>query len=345
VRLRLLVVAAFLGMAAVPVLIAFNTGFLPGPTQASAESTGPATTSSAAVTTLDWPDEPLGLTSTDTAVIWEQRHRSAEVAGLWHLDVRTGQKLRLLGRKSIGKSSGFPIASGQLVAWSSWAGRRGVGPPAIQALDTGSTRRWEVAPTGRDPAVADDVVLWVDPGGSGTDDVIRGIDAITDEEYRLTPGGRVRPLAGWGRWAAWISGHGGTREVWAGSFRGSTRYRLAAQGTAVAMDRDRVVWAAAAGRHSAVIVSWDRRANRSTVVCRVRGTATSLSLSDGHAVWVTTRKTTGPRVWACDLELGKAYPVSDAAGRQVSPVIVDETAYWADDRSGRWELYSRSLER
>jgi hypothetical protein len=142
---------------------------------------------------------------------------------------------------------------------------------------------------------------------------------------------------------AWIAGRDTAQEVWAGSFQSAERYRLATGGTAVAMDRDRIVWAAAVGRHSTAIVSWDRRSSRSTVLCRIPGAGSALSLSRHWAVWVTTRKATGPQVWAYDFELSKAYPVSTAGGRQVSPVIVNGTVYWAGDRSGHWELYSRSL--
>ena len=74
-------------MAAVPVWIAWDTGVLPGPSQASAESTGVLTTSPAAVTSLAWPKEALGLAANGKAVIWEQRDPSADVAGLWSYDV------------------------------------------------------------------------------------------------------------------------------------------------------------------------------------------------------------------------------------------------------------------
>jgi hypothetical protein len=345
VRLRLLVVVAFLGMAVVPVLIAFNTVFLPGPSQASAESTGLDITSSAAVTSLVWPEEPLGLAATGTRVLWEQRDRSAELAGLWYYDVRTGETRRLLGRSSTGKASGFPAAAGDLLVWPAWTGKRGEGQPSIEALDTASTRRWQVAATGRDPAAVGDLVLWVEPDGAGLGaDVIRGISALTDEEYELTPGGGVREFAAWSRQVAWVSEQGSTHEVWAGSFTSAARYRLAASATAVAMDRERIVWAAAVGRHSTAITTWDRRSNRSTVLCRMPGAGSDLSLSRHHAVWVITRKATGPQVWVYDFEIGKAYAVSTAGGRQVSPVIVDGTAYWAGDRSGHWELFSRSLQ-
>ena len=216
---------------------------------------------------------------------------------------------------------------------------------SIQAFDTASTRRWQVAAMGRDPVAAGDVVLWVEPDGAGAgDDVIRGISAITDAEHALTPGGRVRDFAGAGDWVAWISGRGAAHEVWAGSFKSTERYRLAASGTAVSMDRRRIVWTAAVGQHSTAVVSWDRRSSRSRVLCRMPGAGSSLSVSRDHAVWAITRKASGSQVWAYDFELDKAYEVSTAGGRQVSPVIVGGTVYWADDRSGHWELYSRSLQ-
>jgi hypothetical protein len=339
-----LVLAAFLAMAAVPAYLAWTAGFLPGLQQASAESTGPATTSSAAVTPLAWPKEPLGLAAGETRVYWEQRDRSVDVAGIWYYDVPSGDTERLLGRNAAGKSGGFPAAGGHLVAWESWAGRRGRGPAGIQAYNLEIAHRWRVAEAGRAPRVAGDVVFWVEPdGGSRGNDVIRGVSALTDAECALETGGHVKSFAAWGPWAVWISGKGSTGEVWAGSFRSATRYRLAARGTTVAMDRERVLWAAAAGRHSTAIVSWNRRSSRSKVLCRLRGVSSSLSLSRHNAAWVVDRKATGPQVWSCDFELGEATPVSEAGGRQVSPVIVAGSVYWADDRSGRWELYSHAL--
>ena len=150
-------------------------------------------------------------------------------------------------------------------------------------------------------------------------------------------------MAAWGSWAAWIAGRGTSGAVWAGSYRDDTRYKLAATGTALTIDRDRVLWAAPVGRHSTAVVSWDRHSSRSKVLCRVVGTVSSLALSRRYAAWVTTRKSTGSQVWTCDFAAGKAYAVSAADSRQASPVIVAGSVYWADDRSGHWELYARSL--
>jgi hypothetical protein len=57
-----------------------------------------------------------------------------------------------------------------------------------------------------------------------------------------------------------------------------------------------------------------------------------------------TRKATGSKVWVYDFNRGRAYPVSTHAGEQASPVIVAGTVFWADDRSGAWELYGRALQ-
>jgi hypothetical protein len=339
--IRVMVVAAFVAMAAVPAYLAYDAGLFPGPTPASADvSPGDA---AVRVVSLAWPDEPLGLAATDARVLWEQRDPSAAIAGLWAHDVRTGRTHRLLGRPATGKAAGFPAAAGQLIVWAAWAARRGEGPPRIEAYDTTSTRRWTAAAEGDDPAAAGDSVLWVEPDGAGTGrDVIRGSDSLTDEEYAVPTGGRVLDLAAWGDWTAWIAERGGTAEVWAGSYRKDTRHRLAGAGTAVAVDSDSVVWAEPAGRHSARIVSWDRHSGRATVLCKVAGAASSLALGDQYAAWVTTRAAAGSRVWVVDLADGRAYAVAEG-GRQASPVIVAGSVYWADDRDGEWALYRQTL--
>jgi hypothetical protein len=339
-----LVLAAFVAMTAVPLWLAWNTGVLPGPSQASAESTGLFTTSSSAVASLAWPKEPLGLAASDTQVYWEQRDPDPAVAGIWYYDVTTGQVQQLLGRQATGKASGFLAAAGDLLVWTSWTGRRGAGTPSVQAYDGLSSRRWQVAAAGHAPTAADDLAVWAEPDGAGPgDDAIRGIDSLTDEEYTISAGGSVRYLAAFGRQLAWITSDN-AGEVWAGSFSDGTRHRLAGRGTAVAVDHDRVLWAATVGHHSSAIVSWDRSARRATVLCRLPGTMSQLSLSKHYVAWVTTRKATDPQVWAYDFGTRKAYQVSTSGGRQVSPVILDGSVYWAGDRTGHWELYSRSLQ-
>jgi hypothetical protein len=341
--MRVLVVAAFLAMAAVPAGMAWRTGVLPGPAQAAAESTGVLTTPSSAVTAIVWPKDPLGLAAGATRVYWEQRSPDRAVSGLWYYDVPAGRVMRLLTRESLGQSSGRPVAAGDIVAWTSWAGRRGAGTPAVQAYDDQCARRWRAAGDGGVPAAADGFVVWSVPGGAGHgNDAIRGVDSLTDEEYSIDAGGRVRSLASFGRQLAWIT-DGKTNEVWAGSFKDDDRVRLVGRGTAVAINRERVVYATAVGRHSSAIVSWDRGSRSATVLCRLPGPSSALTLSRRYAAWVTTRESTGPLVWAYDFDSGKAYQVSAGGGRQVSPVIVAGTVFWAGDRSGDWELYARSL--
>ena len=341
-RLRIVVVAAFAAMVFVPAVFAYTSGVLPGPTQASAGSAAAPSGGAHAVATLAWPKDALGLSATGTTVLWVQRDPSAAVAGLWSYDARSGATDRLLGRSGIGRAAGFPSATGDLIVWAARTGRHGDGPPAIQAYDTASQRRWTVARAGRDPIAAGDSVIWVASSRTGGD-VLRGSNALTDEEYSITADGHIREVAAWGSWAAWISGRGKTRAVWAGSYRDGKRHRLAAAGTAVAIDQDRIVWAAAAGRDSSSIVSWDRSSRRSTVLCKVVGSVSSISLNGRYVTWVATRDATGAQVWVYAFGAGKAFPVSSSQSRQASPVIVAGTAYWADDRGGHWELYARSL--
>ncbi len=343
-RLRLVVVAVFMSAAAVPGLIAYSTGVLPGPTSASADAAKVASPEFR-VTSLAWPEEPLGLGATDTTVVWEQRDRSKSVAGLWAYDVRTQLPSHVLGRSSVGKGDGFFSASGTKLVWAAWAGRRGAGPPRIEAYDRATERRWTVAERGRDPSIAGGTIIWAERGVGTTraDDVLKGVNTVTDEEFSIAAQGRVRDVAICGSWVAWVSGRGAVAGVWTGSNRDAARYRLATAGMTVAMDRERVVWAARSGRHSTAIVSWNRSSRHSKVLCRLRGSASSLALGRRAVVWVMTDKTNGGDVWAYDFKRGRAYAVSAGEGQQASPVLVGGTVFWADRRSGLWELYGRAL--
>lgn len=348
-RLRVLVVAAFLAMSAVPVYLAWEAGLVPGPTQAAADSSGTGATAPVAVAPLVWPEAPLGLAGGRHGVYWVQRDRSAAVAGLWYYAVRDGKTRHLLGRASAGRPAGHPSASGKLLVWASRAGVSRAGGqaadrPSVQALDVVSGRRWQAAEAGRAPKAAGDVVLWVDSDGAGHgEDAIRGANALTDEVYALRTGGRVKDYSVWRTTAVWISGPDGA--VWTGSLRGGARQQLAKRGTAVTIDGDRVVWTASAGKSSTAVVSWDRSTRGATALARLPGAASALSVSRGLAVWVLDREASGPRVWACDLAAGYVFAVDPAGGRQVSPVIVAGRVFWAGDRTGRWELYSRALRR
>ena len=340
VRLRVVVVVAFVVMALVPAYLAYDAGVLPGPTQASAEA-GDGQVSR--ITSLAWPEAPLGLAASDSSLFWEQRDRSAAVAGLWSYDVQADRVTQVLDRSITGKAAGSPAAAGDIVVWATWPGRRGEGQPRIEAYDTSSTRHWTAAPSGRQPTAAGRTVVWVDRnGGARGGDVIRGLNSVTDEEYAVDTGSRVRQLAAQGSWAAWISGRGDKAHVWLGSLRGRKLTRLAPAGTAVAIDSGRVVWATAADGWSRLL-SRDQKTGKTTPLCRVAGSVSSLTLSRSYAAWVTTAGATGPKVWAYDFAEGKALVVDESGGRQASPVIVAGSVYWADDRGGGWELYRRAL--
>ncbi len=343
VRLRVVVVAAFVLMALAPAYIAYDAGILPSPTQAAAGG-GDGATSVSLVTELAWPREPLGLAASDAAVFWEQRDRSAAVAGLWSYDVEEGRVERLLNRSLTGRSAGFPAAAGDMVVWASWAGRRGEGLPRIEAYDTATTRRWTAAGSGRQPAAAGRTVVWIDRDGDARGgDVIRGLNAVTDEEYAVETGARVRQVAARGSWAGWLAGGGSRTEVWMGSLRGKNIARIAPAGTAIAIDGGRVMWAAPAGEHSSHLLIREQKTGESRRLCSVAGAVSSLTLNRDHAAWVTTSDASGSVVWVYDFTTAEAYPVDDAGGRQVSPVIAAGSVYWADERDGAWGLYRRAL--
>ena len=339
-----MVIGVFAAAVAACGIIAHRAGVLPGSTQASADSARVASPVFR-VTSLAWPQEALGLAAAGTQVLWEQRHRSAAIAGLWSYDVRTQLSERLLGHRATGTVAGSPSASGAIIVWRAWPTRRGVGSPSIRGYDRTNSRRWTIAERGSDPTIADDTLIWVERRGAGpANDAIRGVDKVTDEEYSIPADGRVRDLAARGSWVAWISRRGEDSAVWAGSYRRANSRQLAAGGSAVAINRDRVVWATDVGLRSTAIVSWDRRSSNAEVLCRLAGAASSLAISRRFAVWVTTREATGPQVWAYDFKRDRAFPVSASAGEQASPVIVADTVFWADRRSGDWELYARTLE-
>ena len=339
-RLRLMVMVAFVVMALVPAYLAYNAGVLPGPTQASAEA-GDGQVSR--ITSLAWPESPLGLAAADSSLFWEQRDRSAAIAGLWSYDVQTNRVAQVLDRSITGKAAGHPAAAGDIVVWAAWPGRRGEGLPRIEAYDTSSARRWTAAPSGRQPTAAGRTVVWVDrSGGARGGDVIRGLNSVTDEEYAVDTGARVRQLAAQGSWAAWISGRGEKARVWMGSLRGKKLTRLAPSGTAVAIGSGRVVWATAADGWSRLL-SRDQKTGETAQLCRVAGSVSSLALSRSYAAWVTTAGAAGTKVWVYDFAEGKAFAVDESGGRQTSPAIVAGSVYWADDRGGGWELYRRAL--
>ena len=254
---------------------------------------------------------------TTPRIYWEQRDRSAAVAGLWYYDVRTRRhRARCSGATRPASPAGSrrrrrPRRVG------AWAGRRGDGPAAIQAYDL-ETRTAGVAPGGPRPARRRRTRVLGRAGRRGRGkDVIRGSNALTDEEYASRPAATSEELRRLGS-----PGRSGSRGRAPPARSGpapsgsATRYRLAATGTAVAIDRDRVLWAAAAGRHSTA----------SSPGTAARAAPRCCAGSAGHGVVPLAepphrrvgRRPQGHRSPGLGLRLraGKATPVSD--GRRPS---------------------------
>ena len=49
-------------------------------------------------------------------------------------------------------------------------------------------------------------------------------------------------------------------------------------------------------------------------------------------------------IWAYDFDRRRAFAVCSDGAEQASPVLVGRTVFWADRRSGQWELYGRALQ-
>lgn len=342
--LRLVVIAVFAAASAVPGLIAYSAGIFPSSAR-SADATGVAG-AEFRVTSLAWPTQSLGLGATADLIAWEQRDRSKPVAGLWAYDVQTQKTYHLLGQHSAGRGGGFPVVSGSTVVWAAWPGRRGAGTPTIEGYDDATMRRWTVAERGQKPAASGATIVWIARGAGKTpgDDAVGGVDTVTDETFSLPVKGRLHEIAAGNRWASWVSRRGDRTRVWTASLREGSPRRLSAKGTAVAMDRKRVVWAAPRGTDTTAIVAWNRKSGKTTELCRVKGVAAQLNVNRRAVVWMTTGKNGDGDIWTYDFKRGRAYEVSSHAGKQTSPVLAGTTVFWADRRSGQWELYGRALQ-
>ena len=110
----------------------------------------------------------------------------------------------------------------------------------------------------------------------------------------------------------------------------------------MAVDRRRVVWAARVGKDGSAIVVWNQRTRHAKELCRVSAHARSLDLDGDFVVWA--QDSGGGDIWAYDFSRRRAFPVCGDAAEQASPVLVGRTVFWADRRSGQWELYGRALQ-
>lgn len=342
-RARLLVIAVFVSASAVPGLMAYTTGILPSagrgvdadPMSASPEFR---------VTALSWPDKALGLTSTPQRVAWEQRSGDRTVSGLWVYEVQRQLPYRLLGPRDVGRSNGFPSMDGATVTWAARPGGADDGPLQIRAFDIDTRQRFTVTAHGAAPQCAGNTIVWVDTGGRrrAPRTTVAGRNTVTDERFAIGVDDVVREVAAWGPWTAWTTGPRDAAHVWVKDRRRTARYRLSAAGTGVAVDERRVVWAARVGKDGSAIVVWNQHTRRSKELCRVPAHARSLDLEGDLVVWV--QDSGGGDIWAYDFSLRHAFPVCSDDAAQTSPVLVGRTVFWADRRSGQWELYGRALQ-
>ena len=316
-RLRLVVVGAFLAMAVVPAVFAYTTGVLPGPTQASAESATGSVGAAHPVATLAWPKDPPRTHG-------DGRRGALGAAG----SKRECSRPVVLQRAHTGHQPGpRPLADRerrrlpQRVREPDRVGDVGRAPRRRRAAHRG-LRCGHRAPldrrTGRPRPHGRRRERDLGRRRRGRRQRRRPRQQLADRRgvlhHRRRPRPRCRRL---GLRADWLAG-AARSAVWAGSYHGGARHKLAAAGTAIAIDGDRVVWAAGGGK--AAVVAWDRGSRRTKVLCRVAGSVSSLVLSHRYAAWITTSDAAGPQpVWSCDFAAGEAGAVEPGSRHQAGP--------------------------
>jgi hypothetical protein len=87
--------------------------------------------------------------------------------------------------------------------------------------------------------------------------------------------------------------------------------------------------------------AWDPRSRESRQLCVVAGVADSLALGAGAVAW--RQSSNRGDVGVYDFARGRTFAVCANGAAQADPVIAGRTVYWADRRSGRWELYGKAL--
>jgi len=284
-----------------------------------------------------------GLTATSDYVAWEQRTAGGASSGLWAYDVRTQRPVQLVGARQVGRATGSLGMSDNVVAWVARAPGDARTPPAVRACDIDSGRLFTAAARGVLPAVSGDTIVWATIADAhGARNGVAGLNTVTDASFTLSAPGRVRQLAACGSWVAWTCGRLTAPAVWAADRRTARRFRLGSAGTGVAVGKTRVVWATTNGRGDTAIVAWTMRTRRVEQVYRVRGEVRALSMAGNLAVW--QQADGGGDIWAYDFGRRKALAVCTNADPQACPVLSGRTVFWADRRSGQWELYGRVLQ-
>ena len=340
VRARLLVIAVFIAAAAAPAVLAYGTGVISSPSASGGES-GVGTEFRAA--SLDWPPAGGGLAASGDLVVWEQPAPGGDrdADELWAYDITTRLSDRILTANRVGTGVGAPDLTGSTVAWAARSGSSG--PPRIRGFDSETGRLFTAAGCGVLARSAGDAVAWVVQAGSRArgKDRVGILDTVTDTAWSFPAGGRVLDLAAAGRWIVWAAGPPGGGTVWAARWPARSRIRLGAGSASVAADARRVVWAARAGSGGTAIMLWDPLTRETRRLCVIHGAADSLELSESAVTWRQSSNCGDVGVY--DFTRGRAFTVCANGAEQADPVIAGRTVFWADRRSGHWELYGRAL--
>jgi hypothetical protein len=340
---RLVVLTAFAGTLIAIGLVAYSSGIVAPSAQSAPGVAGVG--EGLSVASLAWPGRALGLAATSGGVVWEQHSRAASVNGLWLFDATRGSVRRLLSTTAMVRPGAVLTACGSTVIWS---GReRGSGRPdgRVCGFDLLTQRRFTAARHGAAPAAGKNIVVWVvGAGGHGTPgSTVAGLDLVSDARFTLDTGCEVRQVAATGHWIAWLGCGADAGTLCALDRRTGRTYMVARHGTALALDENRLVWASPERGGRTAIGLWDTSRRRSQRLLTVRGDVGHLVMSHDLLAWEQTSN--AGDVWAYDLPSRQAFPVCATAAAQTDPVVVGRTVYWADRRSGHWELYRSAVAR
>lgn len=338
-RVRLLVIVAFAFAWIVPAVLAYDVGLLhESDAGASLQPTAPEP---GVVATLGWPRGPLGLAATSDMVVWERRGGDETERGLWAYDVSQKSERRIAPAAMTGVVTGSPSVSAGTVVWPA----RGADKvTSVRAFDIDVHRFFSPSRRGSVPVIGGPTAAWVRRDGQATGrDEIGVLDVVTGDRVLIPAGGQARRVAVWGAWVAWTARDAHRTELWALRYEEpGTRYLLGTGATSIAMDARRIVWSTGAKDGEAAVFAWDRMSGHSHRLGIVPGPVGDLTLSTDLIAW--TRQTAdGGDVWMCDLSSMTSRSVTQAAGRQASPVFAGDTLLWADHSGGHWELRARPL--
>jgi hypothetical protein len=340
------VIAVFVAAAAVPALLAYSTGVISSPSASGGEP-GAGTEFRAA--SLGWPRGVEGLAASGDLIVWEQPARGADGDAdgdgddLWAYDRTTRRLSRILPAERVGAGVGAPDMTGSTVAWATRSGSSTTRPPQIRCFDQDTGRLFTAAGAGVLAHSAGGAIAWVVQAGSRAHgrDTIGVLDTVTDTSSSFPAGGRVLDLAASGRLIVWAAGPPGGGAVWAARWPGWSPVKLGARSSSVTTDARRVVWATRTSSGGTAIMLWDPRSRESRQLCVVAGVADSLALGAGAVAW--RQSSNRGDVGVYDFARGRTFAVCANGAAQADPVIAGRTVYWADRRSGRWELYGKAL--